>query len=593
MSGRQPMVLLLAVHVLAALILPTGGNAQSAAQAGEILGREVQVKAGAAVKNTAAPGIVPGYAGSDFAGGELIEDPDALSHQGAAAANASTAARVVLDPRRLQIDPKSVDLTSAQRVEAAPDTFLGAGASLGGSKGQCQPLPASSEGNVTYHESCNDGTKVAQGARSCEVAMVARITNRPVFDYQCELSPGDTCDIFSSAISAGTCRVTGQKREQVCFKDDGEICSRPVLALIRTLECSAPVSAVPTPEPRVVTEPVLVPDERACTAVTAGATCTLDAQTCVDSEPATRAIEGVSWTQGCWQWRQDYTCSAATQANDCAELKANPYCAFDHQECLDDPEDGPCQVRDEVYRCTIPSGSDGPPASLCGSDLYCIHGECTTITREASTEFQDALIAVHALGDVRDQFDPTDLSLLKGEATGCHRPIFGLVNCCAGKSSGLLSAAAGGAALAGGPAAIAALATPFLTQFLCSAEEKTLDVKDRMGLCHYVGTYCSQKVLFVCTAKRKSYCCFPSKLSRLLQEQGRAQLGQGWGGAKRPQCRGFTVAEFQRLDLGKMDFREVYADFTAAVKLPDDVAASTAIQAKIRDYYQLHQASGQ
>lgn len=69
-------------------------------------------------------------------------------------------------------------------------------------------------------------------------------------------------------------------------------------------------------------------------------------------------------------------------------------------------------------------------------------------------------------------------------------------------------------------------------------------------------------------------------------------MGFGWGSAKHPECRGFTVEEFQRLDLGKMDFREVYADFTDAVRLPDEVAASAAIQTKIRDYYQLHAPSG-
>lgn len=566
--------------------------AQSAAQQGEALGRQIQATAGANVTDTTAPIAVPGYAGSDFATGRLVDDTQALSSEGAAAVGGSTAARVVLDRRRPQIDPQSVDLTRAQQVAAAPDDFLGAGEGVEGSKGKCQPLPASNESSVTYFESCNDGAKLTQEARSCNAAMVVREASRSIYDYECELSPGDTCGVFASAITAGTCHLTGQKREQVCFKDDGEICSRPVLALIRTLECSAAVPAVPVPEPRVVTEPALVLDETACAAVTAGASCTLDAQTCTDSDPATRSIDGVSWTQACWKWRRDFTCSGVTQANDCAGLKANPSCTFDHAECLDDPADGPCKVRDEVYRCTIPSQNSGPPASLCGSDLYCLHGECTRIVREASTEFQDALVATHAMGDVRDQFDEGDLSLFKGEATGCHRPLFGLVNCCAGKSSGLLSAAAGGAALAGGPAAIAALATPFLTQFLCSSEEKQLDIKDRIGLCHYIGTYCSQKVLFVCTAKRKSYCCFPSKLSRIMQEQGRAQLGLGWGSAKHPECRGFTVEEFQRLDLGKMDFREVYADFTDAVRLPDEVAASAAIQTKIRDYYQLHASSG-
>jgi conjugal transfer mating pair stabilization protein TraN len=575
---------------------PSYAQAQTAAQQGEALGRQVQATAGTTVTDTDAPTGVPGYAGSDFASGRLVDDPEALASEGAAAASGSTATKVVLDPHRASIDPKTIDVDAAQKVEARPDSYLGAGEGIDGTKGKCQPLPGGSAGSVTYYESCNDGAKVTQEARSCEVPLVATAQTRTVYDYSCDDRGGEGCLTFDAYVSDGRCRVTATAEKRICLQGDAVNCTEPDIVTTQVLECSEPVTGLPVPTARTVTDIVTTRDESACSAATADGTCTLDAETCIDADPATRTIDGVTLTQSCWKWRRDYTCTGVTQANDCGSLKANPACSFDHEDCLDDPADGaaagPCKVRDEVYRCIIGDGSASAPASLCGSDLYCLHGECTKIEREASTEFQDALVAVHAMGDVRDQFDPADLSLFKGEATGCHRPIFGLVNCCAGKSSGLLSVAAGGAALAGGPAAIAALATPFLTLFLCSPKEMELDIKDRMGLCHYVGTYCSQKVLFVCTTKRKTDCCFPSKLSRILQEQGRAQLGLGWGSARHPECRGFTVEEFQQLDLGKMDFREVYADFTEAVKLPDEVATSAAIQAKIRDYYQLHATSG-
>ncbi|MBX9884372.1 MAG: conjugal transfer protein TraN, partial [Novosphingobium sp.] len=80
-------------------------------------------------------------------------------------------------------------------------------------------------------------------------------------------------------------------------------------------------------------------------------------------------------------------------------------------------------------------------------------------------------------------------------------------------------------------------------------------------------------------------CCFESKLSRILQEQGRQQLGKPWGAPKTEQCLGFTIDEFARLDLSKMDFSEVYAEFTDAARLPDELQASQDIQQKIEDYY--------
>ena len=76
------------------------------------------------------------------------------------------------------------------------------------------------------------------------------------------------------------------------------------------------------------------------------------------------------------------------------------------------------------------------------------------------------------------------------------------------------------------------------------------------GQCHYVGNYCAVKVLGVCLQRKKTYCCFNSVLARIIQEQGRPQLGIGWGDAKHPNCRGFTPEEFQKIDFSKVDFSE-------------------------------------
>jgi conjugal transfer mating pair stabilization protein TraN len=121
----------------------------------------------------------------------------------------------------------------------------------------------------------------------------------------------------------------------------------------------------------------------------------------------------------------------------------------------------------------------------------------------------------------------------------------------------------------------------------CSAE-KLLDEKDDAGLCHKVGTYCSSSFLGICVTKKDVYCCFQSKISRILQEQGRPQIGKPWGKPKTETCEGFSIFEFQQLDLAAMDFSEVYADFMEAAKLPDEAAALVQIQQKIADYYAAH-----
>lgn len=295
---------------------------------------------------------------------------------------------------------------------------------------------------------------------------------------------------------------------------------------------------------------------------------------------------------------QDGTCYGESPGtSECADLESNSQCTWLRDTCLDEQASASCKVTERTYRCPVP----GEPAIenkeyVCSGDIYCINGECQTIEREASSEFKDALVAMGAMDQTEKEFDPDSLGLFKGSRETCHKPVFGLVNCCAGKVSGLLS---GGSALlafealgSGGVAAIAGIATQFLTTFLCSNEEKKLDVKDRLGLCHFVGSYCSSSFLGVCKTKKKAYCCFESKLTRILQEQGRPQIDKPWDKPKDEKCEGFTVDEFSRLDLSQMDFSEIYAEFLEAAKLPNEAQMASDIQAKIQSYYQQHGQGG-
>jgi len=60
--------------------------------------------------------------------------------------------------------------------------------------------------------------------------------------------------------------------------------------------------------------------------------------------------------------------------------------------------------------------------------------------------------------------------------------------------------------------------------------------------------------------KKSSYCCFGSKLLKVFHEQGRPQIGLGWGEAEFPLCRGFELEEIQKIDFSKLDLREVFED---------------------------------
>ncbi|RVS10412.1 conjugal transfer protein TraN [Citrobacter freundii] len=138
------------------------------------------------------------------------------------------------------------------------------------------------------------------------------------------------------------------------------------------------------------------------------------------------------------------------------------------------------------------------------------------------------------------------------------------------------------------PATIAiSVAIYFAMEYLMKACDQT-SMETAMaagsGYCHEVGKYCKKKIpLLGCVQKATSYCCFNSKLARIIHEQGRPQLKNfdGWGKAGSPQCRGFTPDEFQALDFSKIDMTEYVEDMVK--KATDEIQAD--VNQTIKDFY--------
>lgn len=586
------------------------------------------------VTSQSAPNAVPGYGGADLPQGQYLSNPNSLAGDGAVAAVTSQPYAIVTNPNRPTVDTSTLGLSSAKQVESSPTSYTGI---AGSSQGNCQPIPASSGTASTYYDSCQIGTAEADSNFTCTIGWANQFTS--AYQYTCHTSEwdiynpntggtfywGEVSDCGSFA-SQSSCSQVGQtKKPSVTIWPPGAGLGMVFTETDTTYNCGAQTnygaSASKTycinhttlcfePPPQdqapgvpgaayvgqIQTYQGSTVDNADCQAklkaLPTGETCLQPTQVCVDASPTTRTINGVAVTHDCWQWQATYQCSTLSSANDCATLSAKSTCSFDHEVCLDSPQTGACQVKSEVYKCTTPAATQTSQAYSCSGDVYCIDGSCTQLPTSPAPDLANALVAMNAMKDANQQFDANKLTIFDGDATGCHKPLFGLVNCCAGKISGLLTGAAAASAAiglaSGNPAMLLGLVTQFLPLFMCSGEEMQLDVKDRMGLCHYVGEYCSEKALFVCTTMRKSYCCYQSKLARVIQEQGRAQLGLDFGSPQSPTCTGFTVDQFSKLDLSKMDFSEVFADFTSAVSLPASLQTSAQIQQKIQAYYQTH-----
>lgn len=129
---------------------------------------------------------------------------------------------------------------------------------------------------------------------------------------------------------------------------------------------------------------------------------------------------------------------------------------------------------------------------------------------------------------------------------------------------------------------VISLAIDYFTQG-CKPNELETSMLNSSGYCVYIGEYCAEKWLGECVQKERSFCCFNSKLARIIHEQGRPQLLSmgGFGSIDNPNCRGFTPEEFQALDFSKIDFSTYYAD----LRHDTDAIIKTKIEEGVNEFY--------
>ena len=94
----------------------------------------------------------------------------------------------------------------------------------------------------------------------------------------------------------------------------------------------------------------------------------------------------------------------------------------------------------------------------------------------------------------------------------------------------------------------------------CEPEEKTLAMKNGAGLCRQSASSCND---LLCFSVRRTYCCFNSKLAKIVNTAAVHQLGRA-----NNDCSGMTTTEFGMLDFSKIDMSEFTAEIMANLNLP-------------------------
>ena len=93
----------------------------------------------------------------------------------------------------------------------------------------------------------------------------------------------------------------------------------------------------------------------------------------------------------------------------------------------------------------------------------------------------------------------------------------------------------------------------------CSQDDAKTMASVNQNLCHYVGSYCSNKILGLCLETKQSYCCFDGILDKEIQEGAHNQLGIDWGSGANPNCAGLTPAQLTELDFSQIDLSQFEA----------------------------------
>ena len=269
--------------------------------------------------------------------------------------------------------------------------------------------------------------------------------------------------------------------------------------------------------------------------------CEYEAMVCADPHTV-KMIQDRPITKDCWTLQKIYRCWQGNP-HGCEALRAQG-CIQTASTCQETKGDVCVQWR-QTYQC--PGKKKGMKRYHAKGEAspFCFTGDCVDASYTANGEMLQALSHLTVLREVQNDLRTVG-SIFKGMDKSCRKHPIDFLDCCQtakgwGKSLGLSA---------------------------CRPLEKELGELRKKKRCVRVGTYCAKKVLGVCVTKKTSFCCFGTKLSTLIQEQGRAQLGIGWGSPKTPDCRGLTPDELSRMDFSKLDLSELYADIQASVKPP-------------------------
>ena len=292
--------------------------------------------------------------------------------------------------------------------------------------------------------------------------------------------------------------------------------------------------------------------------------CTIVEQTCLDANPKT--IHGKTINRQCWKEKITFLYQFP-KTKECEALKDH-LCEQIGQTCIQQTPFG-CAMWELSFRCFDQINrqfTQADPEGLYGFSEY-----SRLENSQPNRSFAEVAAKIAIFDEAKKEleksktFDANTLEIFKGKRMRCSKNVAdNLIYDCCFSYSGLAKQ---------------------MGLIKCTSDEIGLAEMREQGLCYYIGSY-EGKVLDLWKSRDEHvYCCFPSKLARIVQEQGRKQLGMDWGKPKKAQCEGFSFEMLAKLDFNKMDLSEMFDQLPN--KLPEGFQDKmTAFQNRLQEQIQ-------
>ena len=291
--------------------------------------------------------------------------------------------------------------------------------------------------------------------------------------------------------------------------------------------------------------------ENSCAQNPATAACGLTKNQCIEGA-GTRTIKGVPVYQACWKYQKSYQCGQG-EVDTCNQYQS---CKRTDNQCIK-TVNGQCIKWNNNYTCKVETCDN--TTLICGETSFCLDGECFAPEGTKNDEFNQAASNLAAVSDAAKGLGDPPM-IFTGKPMACTKKVGGFIDCC--KDSGW-----------GSDLGLAE----------CKPEDKALAEAKEKKLTIYVGQYCAEKVLGVCLRKKKAYCAFDSKLARIVQQQGKPQLGLSFGSAKTPDCSAISPEQMQQMDFSKINFSDFYSDLHSNMTLPDNGQIQQRIEQAMKE----------